>query len=201
MPSKVHALSLDLAASLSQPELQLKSATDDRVLGTMVGRSTLWPSVTLKTRERYFGGSHFGYSASAMAWYMRMNQQRTGGRVVNLGTSARGYFAYLTPTFYYRFGDRYSMESPNWMGSIGIGAGLGYLNVKGNMVTTETAPTRLEPINYVGVGVSTGLFLEILKKKWFFRVANYGPMLNSGSLKLELRNTSIKFGRSFEFDL
>ncbi|MDX8404283.1 MAG: hypothetical protein R8K54_07745 [Mariprofundaceae bacterium] len=201
MPSVTHALTLDLGVSISQPSLKIKSASNDTVLAEMVDKASIWPSVALKTKERYFGDSNFGYTAEVMAWYMKLNQQKVGGEEVSLGTSVRGYFAYLTPTLYYRFGDKYGMESSGWMTTIGLGVGVGYLNVKGTMITTGTNPNRLERVDDVGFGASTGLFVEIMKNKWFLRLTNFGPILNSGSLNLELRDNSIKFGRRFNFDL
>jgi len=200
-PAAAHALSLDLAVSVSQPSLQLKSAQNDVLLGEMVDRASVWPSVALKTRERYFGDSNFGYTAEMMAWYMKMKHQKTGGKQLDLGTSASGYFAYLTPTLYYRFGDKYSMESPDWLATIGIGIGVGYLNVRGTMITTETTPSQLQRLDRVGFGLSTGLFIEVMKNRWFLRLTNFGPILTSGASKLELRDNSIKLGRRFKFDL
>jgi len=201
LPSNAPALSLDLAVSISRPSLQMKSTTNDAVLGEMVDKASIWPSIALKTRERYFGDSNFGYTAEMMAWYMKMNRQKVGSKEVNLGTSARGYFAYLTPTLYYRFGDKFSMESPDWMATIGLGVGIGYLNVKGNMITTNTTPSQLQRIDRVGFGTSTGLFIEVMKNRWFFRITNFGPALKNGSINLELRDNSIKIGKRFDFDL
>jgi hypothetical protein len=197
MPATARALSLDLAVSISQPSLKVKSTSNNAVLGTLVSKTALWPSVALKTKEHYFGDSKFGYTAEMMAWYMRLDRQKVGSQEINMGTSARGYFAYLTPTLYYRFGDRYSMESPNWMASIGIGVGVGYLNVKGSIITTSVLPQTRQTININGIGLSSGLFFEIMKNRWFFRFTSFGPSLNTGSHNLELRDNAIKIGRSF----
>lgn len=201
LPSAATALSLDFAVSISQPSLKVKSVANDSVLAEMVDKATIWPSITLKTRERYFGDSNFGYTAEAMAWYMKLDRQKVGSNEVDLGTSARGYFAYLTPTVYYRFGDRYSMDSSGWMTTIGLGVGVGYLNVQGTMLTTGTTPSRLEKINHVGFGASTGLFVEVMKNRWFLRLTSFGPVTKNGSINLELNDTSIKIGRRFNFDL
>lgn len=200
-PATAFALSIDFAASISQPSLKIKSTANNAVLAEMVEKASLWPSVSLKTKERYFGDTNFGYSVDAMAWYMRLNRQKVGGSEVDFGTSAKGYFAYLTPTVYYRFGDKYSMDSSGWMTTIGLGLGVGYLNVKGTMMTTGTTPSTLQPINEVGIGLSTGLFVEVMKSRWFLRFASFGPALNNGSMNLQLSDTSIKIGRRFRFDL
>lgn len=200
MPLSANALTLDLGVSISQPSLKVKSASNNTVLAEMVDKASIWPSVSIKTKERYFGDSNFGYTAEAMAWYMRMNRQKVGKNTVDLGTSARGYFAYLTPTLYYRFGDKYSMQSSHWMTTVGLGIGVGYLNVNGTMMTTGITPSTLQRIDDVGFGVSTGLFVEVMKNQWFLRFASFGPALNNGSMNLQLSDTSIKFGRRFDFD-
>lgn len=200
-PSTTHALSIDFAASVSQPSLKIKSVSNDTVLAEMVDKASIWPSVSLKTKERYFYDSNFGYSAEAMAWYMKLDRQKVSSKEVNLGTSARGYFAYLTPTLYYRFGDKYSMDSSDWMTTIGVGLGVGYLNVKGTMMTTGTSPNRFGRIDDIGFGLSSGLYVEIMKDRWFLRFTSFGPALNNGTVNLELRDNSIKIGRRFNFNL
>jgi hypothetical protein len=197
MPATAHALTLNLAASISQPSLTVKSRANNAVLGTLTSKAELWPSVSLKTREHYFGNSKFGSTTEMMFWYLHLDHQQVGGQQINMGTSADGYYAYLTPTLYYRFGDRYSMESPNWMASIGIGVGVGYLNVKGSIITTGVQPQTRQSININGIGLSTGLFFEIMKKRWFFRFTSFGPSLNTGSHNLQLHDTAIQIGRSF----
>ncbi|MFQ5582400.1 MAG: hypothetical protein ACE5F3_07245 [Mariprofundaceae bacterium] len=198
MTTDVFALSIDLGVSVSQPSLLIRDTATDNVLAEMTDKAAIWPSVSIKTRERYFGETNLGYSASVRAWYMNIDQQKVGGNEVNLGTSAKGYYAYLTPTIYYRFGDKYSMESPDWMGTIGIGVGVGYLNVRGDVVTTGTTPQVRKRIDNVGFGLSSGIFLEVIKQGWFLRITNFGPILMDKGFTLDLRDNSITFGKRFE---
>ncbi|MDQ7011620.1 MAG: hypothetical protein Q9M29_07350, partial [Mariprofundaceae bacterium] len=135
------------------------------------------------------------------AWYTNISQQKVAGNEMNLGTSVKGYYAYLTPTIYYRLGDKYSMESPNWMGTVGFGIGVGYLNVRGDVITTETTPQQRLRVDDSGIGLSAGVFLEVIKHGWFLRLANFGPILGDKSFTLDLRDNSMTFGKRFELDL
>ncbi len=198
--SSAYALTLDLGASVSQPSLSIRDAATDNVVAEMVDRAAIWPSLSLRTRERYFGETNFGYSASVWAWYMNIGQQKVAGKNINLGTSAKGYYAYLTPTLSYRFGDKFSMESPNWMTTVGIGLGIGYLNVRGDTITTRTTPQVRKPINDSGFGLSTGVFLEVMKHGWFMRLNSFGPILSNSNFKLDFRDNSITFGKRIELD-
>ena len=200
MTTDVFALSIDLGVSVSQPSLLIRDSATDKVLAEMVDRAAIWPSISIKTRERYFGETNVGYSASVWAWYMNLDQQKVAGNEVNLGTSVKGYYAYLTPTIYYRFGDKYSMESSGWMGTVGFGMGVGYLNVRGDVITTETTPQRRQQIDNAGIGLSAGIFLEVIKQGWFLRITNFGPILGDKSFTLDLRDNSITFGKRFELD-
>jgi len=200
MTTDAAALSIDLGVGISQPTLTVRDAATDKVLAEMVDRAAIWPSVSIRTKERYFGDTNFGYSASVWAWYMSISQQRVAGQEVDLGTSVKGYYAYLTPTVYYRFGDKYSMESPNWMGTIGFGIGVGYLNVRGDIITTEITPQRRQQIDDAGIGLSAGVFLEVIRHGWFLRFASFGPILNNSSFTLDLRDNSLTFGKRFELD-
>ncbi len=195
--STAGAWTFDLGVSLSQATLKIQSP-DDRTLGQMVSRASLWPSISIGTKERYFGQSKFGYSVSFFAWYMRLDRQRVNGEEVDLGTSAGGYFGYLTPTITYRFGDRYSMESPNWIVTLGLGIGIGYLYVDGDIITTETSPPQRQSLHEGGFGLSSGAFVEVIKKKWFLRLTNFGPILDRDTFKLSLEYFSLTFGRRFE---
>jgi hypothetical protein len=200
MTTNAHALTLDLGASVSQPSLSIRDTATDNVVAEMVDRAAIWPSLSLRTRERYFGETNFGYAASVWAWYMNIGQQKVSGKNVNLGTSVRGYYAYLTPTLSYRFGDKFSMESPNWMTTVGIGLGIGYLNVRGEAITTGTTPQVRKRINDSGFGLSTGVFLEVMKHGWFVRLNNFGPILSNSNFKLDFRDNSITFGKRIDLD-
>jgi len=114
--------------------------------------------------------------------------------------SVRGYYAYLTPMLSYRFGDKFSMESPNWMTTVGIGLGIGYLNVRGEAITTGATPQVRKRINDSGFGLSTGVFLEVMKHGWFVRLNNFGPILSNSNFKLDFRDNSITLGKRIDLD-
>ncbi|RME62620.1 MAG: hypothetical protein D6778_10900 [Nitrospirae bacterium] len=196
-PHTVSAWTFDVGLSLSSASLQIQSS-DDETLGEMVSRTSVWPGISIGSRERYFGDSKFGYSVFFFAWFMEMDKQKVDGQELDLGTSVSGYFAYLTPTISYRFGDRYSMESPNWMMTVGLGLGLGYLYVNGDIIATRLNPPQRQSLHEGGFGLSSGIFAEIIKKRWFLRFTNFGPILDRDTFKLSLQYYSFFLGRRFE---
>ncbi len=197
--SQAQALTFDLGVSFSQPVLDLRDENEN-ILGENAEETAIWPSISLQSKERYFGESNWGYSLSAMAWYFSMSHQKVGDKIVDFGTSMEGYYAYLTPTFYYRFGDKYIMESKDkWNWTVGVGIGVGFLVANGTTYTNRTSSPTTESVSVNDSALSSGLFIEAVKNRWFFRFSSYGPTVDASTTrKVRLNDNSIVFGRRFD---
>lgn len=199
--SQAQALTFDLGVSFSQPVLDYKD-NNDNILAQNAAPTAIWPSVSLQSRERYFGESNWGYSISAMAWYFSMNKQKVKDEVVDFGTSVEGYYAYLTPTLYYRFGDKHIMESSDkWNWTLGIGLGIGLLVADGTTYTNYASTKTTENIHVSGehTTVSSGFIIEAVKNRWFIRFSSYGPEIEiSDTRKVRLNDNAIVIGKRFD---
>ncbi len=200
---QANALSVDLGVSFSQPVLELKTK-DDEVLGKNAAQTSVWPSISLQSKERYLGNSNWGYSISAMAWYFSMDKQKEKGsdKLIDYDTSMKGYFAYLVPTFYYRIGDKYIMEGPdqdriNW--TFGIGLGVGYLHADGTTYTNYSSTPTTEDIHIDNAAFSSGFFIEGIRNRWFIRFSSFGPEVPiENSRKVRLNDNSVMFGIRYD---
>lgn len=194
------AITIDLGASISQPVVETRQIDSNTKLAESATPSSIWPSISFQSKERYFGNSNWGYSLSGMAWYFSVDKQKEGDKFVDYNTSVEGYYAYLTPTIYYRFGDRYVMESKDkWNWSVGIGLGIGYLVANGNVYTNYSATKTTEKISVNNGAVSSGLFIEAVKNRWFVRFSSYGPESdnNDRRLKVRLSDNTLTIGKRF----
>lgn len=199
-----YALTVDLGASFSQPVLDIKTNDGkETLLAENAAETSVWPYISLQSRERYLGVTNIGYSLSAMFWYFSVDKQKDGGDIVNYDTSIKGYYAYLTPTIYYRFGDRYIMESEdtiNW--TVGLGMGVGFLVADGDTYTNySTTPTR-EDIHVDNAAISFGLFIEAAQNQWFARFSSYGPSsaTTRSRFNVHLNDNSIIIGKRISLD-
>ncbi|MDQ7011654.1 MAG: hypothetical protein Q9M29_07530, partial [Mariprofundaceae bacterium] len=52
MTTDVAALSMDLGMSVSQPSLLIRDSATNKMLAEMVDRAAIWPSISIRTRER-----------------------------------------------------------------------------------------------------------------------------------------------------
>lgn len=199
--SPAQAITIDLGASYSQPVVETRPIGSNTKLAESASDSSLWPTISLQSRERFFGDSNWGYSISAMAWYFSVDKQKQGDKFVDYNTSIEGYYAYLTPTIYYRFGDRYVMESKDkWNWSVGIGIGIGYLVANGNVYTNYSATKTTEKISVNNGAASSGFFIEAVKNRWFVRFSSYGPESDNSDkrLKVRLNDNTLTIGKRFE---
>jgi hypothetical protein len=202
VPSPVQAITIDLGASFSQPVVETRPIDSNTKLAESASPSSIWPSISFQSKERYFGDSNWGYSLSAMAWYYSVDQQKDGGGdFVDYNTAIEGYYAYLTPTIYYRFGDKHVMQSKDkWNWSVGIGLGIGYLVAHGNVYTNYSSTKTTEQIDINNGAVSSGLFIEAVKNRWFVRFSSYGPESDNSDRKLKVRlsDNTLTIGKRFE---
>jgi hypothetical protein len=195
------AITIDLGGSFSQPVVETRLVDSNTKLAESASNSSLWPSISLQSRERFIGDSNWGYSISAMAWYFSVDKQKEGDKLVDYNTSVEGYYAYLTPTLYYRFGDRYVMESKDkWNWSVGIGLGIGYLVANGNVYTNYSSSKTTEKISVNNGAASSGIFIEAVRNRWFVRFSSYGPESDNidKRLKVRLSDNTITIGKRFE---
>lgn len=165
--------------------------------GNMEDDMSVFPVIGLLTSKYYFGDNNWGYLFGLMAGPFDISKQEVGGEQVDLGTRMKGYYAYATPVIFYQFGDKKNRES--WRTSIGLGFGVGYLKVKGDMIMTEVDMFTKQEFNDSGFGISGAFYLGVSNTDWFFRITNFVSTAEIDGYELALPNVQMIVGKKFEF--
>jgi hypothetical protein len=147
-----------------------KGSTDPN--GTLSEDFSYWPFIVLGSPYKYFGESNWGglmeYSFSGF----ELNQQLVNDELVDLGTSVKGYYAFITPTVFYSFSGQRPHGKYDQTLITGLGVGLGYLNASGDIIFTETTQQRAD-IDVSGVALAVSLFLD-------YRFGSYVTRISGG---------------------
>ena len=130
--------------------------------GTLSEDFSFSPLITVGSPYRYFGGSNWGglmeYSFSGF----QLNRQILGDdpdNLVDLGTSVKGYYAFITPTVFYSFFGQEAHNEKNHALIAGLGAGLGYLKADGDIIFTESTRERVD-IDISDASLAVSVFVD-----------------------------------------
>ena len=140
--------------------------------------------------------NYFKEESKAWGWYLEfdsafyiVDKQR-----VNADTAISGQYWYLTPTLFFR----HATEN-DWVFIGGLGYGIGYLSVSGDMVMTGKPGQPLESFNTSKFGESVGVIAEISKYNWVLQYKGFAPVIEVRDNSLDLSNHRIIFGKRFNF--
>ena len=111
---------------------------------------------------------------------------------VDLGTSASGFYAYITPMLFYNIGDK--MIHDGKVHSLKLGIGIGYLKVKGDMIFTEKNPSERHVFDIRDYGSAVGVMLDYRYDRFFARVTGAGPFIDEGAFEYQLFDISMDMG-------
>lgn len=167
--------------------------------GKLVEQEGTW-FLSYNTRASYFRESDFGYRWMFNLSSFEAYHQETAPEVIeDLGTHVDGYFAYVVPTIFYNFGDKYR---GNWF-RFGIGLGLGMTEFHGDIILTDS--TRPNDRVTISNGPSNlffagGLFIEAQLSAFTFRIATAGPGLQYEGYKIDIGDTSVMLGYTHHLD-
>ena len=157
--------------------------------------------LSYNTRASYFKQSNWGYGWMFNLSTLELDQQETSDGVVeNLGTSVDGYMAYVVPSFFYNFGDKYRGRFVR----TGLGLGLGLAKFDGDIVLTKSS----QPNDRVSISNGTsklyfavGFFVEAQWNYFTFRLGVAGPTIEQGDYKISISDSSIMIGLTHYLDL
>ena len=136
----------------------------------MYSDEDLEPALSVKSMNRYFTNSSFGYFIeSGIESYSLHRNVLSGSEAVK--TRLDGQYFYLTPTVFYDF----IKGSPGHKSfKIGAGFGMGYLTADGK-VKIEGPGLPIRNIDGKSFGTSFGLMLEYSYENWVFIAKEYTP--------------------------
>jgi len=171
-----------------------KGSTDPN--GTLSEDFSYWPFIMLGSPYKYFGESNWGglmeYSFSGF----ELNQQLVNDELVDLGTSVKGYYAFVTPTVFYSFSGQRPHGKYDQTVITGLGVGLGYLKADGDIIFTETTQQRAD-IDISGAALAISLFLDYRFGSYVTRISGGYTSHAEGAYEYDAFGFSWSFGYIF----
>ena len=164
--------------------------------GTLSEDFAYWPFVVLGSPYKYFGESNWGglmeYSFSGF----KLNQQLVNDELVDLGTSVKGYHAFVTPTLFYSFSGQRPHGKYDQTVIAGLGVGLGYLNASGDIIFTESTQQRFD-IDVSGTALAISLFVDYRFGSFTTRISGRGTTYTEGGFDYDAFGFAWSFGYIF----
>jgi hypothetical protein len=198
LPVTVWGFEIGIGASVSKKYLSIFNENGTELAG-LEGDSGLWPYLSIKTDDRYFGDSSFGYFY--YGWYsqdavdkVKDHPERVLPARVNLA------FLYAGATVFYAFGHKQvTPENGQSQHAIGIGAGWGASKINGTIPAAYTNTGAAETIDSNLTGASVNIFYRYLWDKIFFIFDASTVQVKNGDRRYDTTESSITLGRYFDF--
>lgn len=162
--------------------------------GTLSEEFSYSPSIIIGSPYHYFSDSNWASSIEYSFSGFSLNQQLVNDQLIDLDTSVKGYYVFVTPTIIYSFTDMQLSSKNNYSLLGGLGVGLGYLNASGDIILTETTQQQLD-FDISGAAIAITLFID-------YRIANYVTRISGGLTSYsegDLEYDSFAFAMDFGF--
>lgn len=164
--------------------------------GTLSEDFSLSPFVTLASPYTFIGNSNWGWFIEYSLSSFQLNQQLIDIDLVDLGTSVKGYYAFVTPTLFYSFSGRHTGSEHGNTIIVGLGAGVGYLNATGDIIFTETTQQRID-FDVSGMAEAVLLYVDYRRGNFVTRLNTGLTGLTEGNLDYDATSFSLSFGYNF----
>ncbi len=133
----IDGASITTGLALRSLNVTIKDNRSSKTLANVRDTAIPAPFISFDLKPSYFGDSSFGWGigfnfTDAYALEQRVTRSNKN-KDIDLGTYMTTTMLALTPNAFYQFGDRYSSRYFR----IGIGAALGYANIRGTAFLTE----------------------------------------------------------------
>jgi hypothetical protein len=170
--SLLSAYRLTPGISLRSTDLDVYNKDSSDTNGTLSEDFSYLPFIVLGSPYKYFGESNWGTLMEYSISVFELNQQLVNDELVDLGTSVKGYYAFVTPTVFYSFTGQKPHGKYDQTLITGLGIGLGYLNASGDIIFTETTQQRFD-IDVSGAALAVSLFVD-------YRFGNFVTRISGG---------------------
>ena len=193
----VQALEVGLGASLNNKTLTIRT-TEGVETAALEGNAQLWPYLSIKTDDKYFGDSSFGYFY--YGWYSQASVNKVKDHPDQVLPSAvQMAFLYAGATAFYAFGEkRITKENLQTQHAVGIGLGWGASKIEGTIPAAYTKTGSAEYIDSSLTGNSYNIFYRYMWEEMFFMFDASAVQVNNGNRKYETGEYSLIFGRYFD---
>jgi hypothetical protein len=133
--SFLEGTTLNFGIAIKQLDFDVSDSDESDFNGTLTEGMYTTFFLSLGSPYRYFSeSSNFGFYFEFGLSNFKMDSQEVGSDEVDLGTSARGNYIYITPLVFYNFGDKNPKKHSL---KLGLGVGIGYLKSEGDIVFTD----------------------------------------------------------------
>ncbi len=189
---------VDIGIAGKQMVLDVSDSATQTTQGELQTEMDIVPFLSLGTAYSYFDASNWGYNFTFSISPFSIDKQlvnENDSDPLDLGTSAKGYFFYASPVFFYHFGDK-DMRGHSL--KLGIGAGIGYLKAKGDIVYTRSDGQR-HKFDISGGAFSVAVLMEYRYRNWLLRATGAGPVLSQDGYDYQFMDITVQMGYSFFF--
>ena len=171
----------------------------DGANGKLVHRNEEAYFLSYSTKPSYFRHSDFGYNWMFNLSNFKLNKQQTGSDTfTDLGTRMSGRFAYVVPTLFYNWGDKYKGSYVR----TGIGLGFGVTTFDGDIILTDSGiPNDRITLSHkrTDIQFAASFFIEARKNNWGLIISAAGPTLQENGYEIEVSDVSANLGYSYFF--
>ena len=151
------------------------------------------------TKPSYFRQSDFGYNwMFNLSSFNLTKQEVAKDTFVDLGTRVKGNFAYVVPTIFYNWGDKYQGTYIR----TGIGLGVGIARFSGDILLTNSAnPNERLSVEHHSTDAqfAASFMLEARYYNWGMLINVAGPTLEENGYEINVADASINVGYSYFF--
>ena len=186
---------LTLGVSVHSTDFDVNDSNSN-IQGTLSEDFGYAPFITLGSPYRYFSDTNFGWYMEYGLSAFRLEQQLVNDELVDLGTSVKGYYAYVSPVLFYNFGGR-SLEGHSF--KFGVGAGAGYLKAKGDIILTETPTMERHEFNVGKLGLAVFVLTDYRYENFMIRASGAMPTIEANGREYDIFAFSMDFGYTFSF--
>jgi hypothetical protein len=164
--------------------------------GTLSEDFSYWPFITLASPYKYFGESNWGGLMEYSISFFELDQQLVNDELADLGTSVKGYYAFVTPTVFYSFTGQEPHGKYDQTVIAGLGVGLGYLNASGDIIFTESTQQRVD-LDVSGAALAVSLFVDYRFGSFVTRISGGLTSHTAGAYDYDAFGFSWSFGYIF----
>jgi hypothetical protein len=192
------AFEIGVGASVSKKYLNVFNESGAELAG-LEGDSGLWPYLSIKTEDKYFGDTSFGYFY--YGWYtqdavdkVKDHADRVLPSRVNLA------FLYAGATVFYAFGNKLiTSQNGQSQHAVGIGAGWGASKIYGTIPAEFTNTGLTEAIDSNLTGTSVNIFYRYLWGEMFLMFDASTVQVKNGNRRYDTTESSFTLGHYFDF--
>jgi hypothetical protein len=192
---------IDIGLSNKITKFRVESS-QSKLLGEMESKLIKSYFVNIAWPDYYFQNSASGIQLTLSATSIDIDSQDIGAYdVVSLGTEIKGEYFNLMPTWFYHWGDRQFYNNQGIAARIGLGTGIAYLHLQGDVLLTDADPEQRITVDLTNdpLALSAYAFAELRINFWTIR-ANLGRVFKSASdLDYQLRDENINLGFVLRF--